>query len=174
MLKIFTTQLTGLFKRIDEKEELNIEDGARVLAQAAVGDGIIYVYGVEEMEAVTLEATISEEPLPYAKPFVSSDDITSVDRVLLVSRFSTNEKVIKVAKQLQEKGIPTVSIGTIPKEVESESVHSITDVHIDTKLLKPLIPGEDGIRFGFPATMTALYAYHGLAFTMKEMIEEYE
>ncbi|MBM7704081.1 DUF2529 domain-containing protein [Metabacillus iocasae] len=174
MLKIFTTQLMGLLKRIDEKEEFTIEDGARILAQAAVGDGSIFIYGAGEMEAVTLEATVSEEPLPYAKPFTSFDELTSVDRVLLVSRFSTNETVIEMAKQLQEKGISTVSIGAVPKEIERESVHTLTDVHIDTKLLKALIPGEDGMRFGFPAVITALYAYYGLAFTMKEMVEEYE
>ena len=35
MLKMFTTQLTGLFKRIEEKEEYSFEDGARLLAQGA-------------------------------------------------------------------------------------------------------------------------------------------
>ena len=34
MLKMFTTQLSGLFNRIFDKEELSIEDGARLLAQA--------------------------------------------------------------------------------------------------------------------------------------------
>ncbi|MFL6556676.1 MAG: DUF2529 family protein, partial [Bacillus sp. (in: firmicutes)] len=33
MLKMFTTQLTGMFKRIEEKEEYSFEDGARLLAQ---------------------------------------------------------------------------------------------------------------------------------------------
>ncbi|RBN40554.1 DUF2529 domain-containing protein, partial [Priestia megaterium] len=33
---------------------------------------------------------------------------------------------------------------------------------------------EDGSRFGFPAMMVALYAYYGLTFTLKEIVEEYE
>lgn len=34
MLKIFTTQLAGIFSRIQDKESEAIEDGARLLAQA--------------------------------------------------------------------------------------------------------------------------------------------
>ncbi|MBR3379532.1 MAG: DUF2529 family protein, partial [Bacillus sp. (in: Bacteria)] len=36
MLKIFTTQLSGIFSRIGEKQAEAIEDGARLLAQAVV------------------------------------------------------------------------------------------------------------------------------------------
>jgi hypothetical protein len=35
-MKMFTTQLTGLFKRIEEKEEFSFEDGARLLARVRI------------------------------------------------------------------------------------------------------------------------------------------
>ncbi|MBY0025891.1 DUF2529 domain-containing protein [Priestia aryabhattai] len=176
MLKIFTTQLSGFFKRIEEQEEFQFEDAARILAQASVGEGFIYIYGVEEMHAITLEALSSAEPLSQTKalPLHELDQLTSVDRVLLVSRFSTDHKAVEIAERLKKRDIPFVSIAAVPKEIVDSSLTALADAHIDTKLLKPLIPGEDGSRFGFPAMMVALYAYYGLIFTLKEIVEEYE
>lgn len=54
MLKMFSTQLTGLFNRLQEKEDFSIEDGARLLAQAAAGEGTVYIFGIKEMQAVAL------------------------------------------------------------------------------------------------------------------------
>ncbi|MFC3886393.1 DUF2529 domain-containing protein [Bacillus songklensis] len=174
MLKIFTTQLTGYFKRIQEQEEFHIEDGARILAQASIGDGTIYIYGTDEMQAVGLEATMGPEPLPGAKLMASVDEVENVDRVLLVSRFSSDPHMISVAQQLQKKNIPIVGISVLEHKENSPSLEEFVDVHIDTKLLKPLIPDEEGNRYGFPAIMTALYAYYGLYLTVKEIIAEYE
>jgi uncharacterized phosphosugar-binding protein len=174
MLKIFTTQLTGYFKRIQEKEEFHIEDGARILAQAIVGDGTIHIYGTDEMQAVGLEATMGPEPLSGAKRMTSVDDVENVDRVLLVSRFSSDPHMVAMAQQLREKNIPTVGISALEQKENSPSLEELVDVHIDTKLLKPLIPDEDGSRYGFPAVMTALYAYYALYLTVKEIVAEYE
>jgi len=179
MLKIFTTQLQGVFGRIAGNEDFSFEDGARLLAQAAVGDGRIYIHGVKEMKAVEYEATQGAEPL--AKAALLSDlesyhDLTDTDRALIVSRFSTDEEAIETAKALKELGIEIVGISTVNGTVDSgegtETLDSIADVHIDMKLKKPLIPGDDGDRFGFPSSMTALYVYFGLAFTIKEILDE--
>jgi hypothetical protein len=177
MLKIFTTQLTGYFKRIQEKEEFNIEDGGRVLAQAIMGDGHIYIYGKDEMQAVGLEASKGQEPLPGTKLLSSAaeiDHLSPADRVLLVSRTSTDSDVLEAARRSQELGILTVGISPVEKESSEASLEHYVDVHIDTKLLTPLIPDDEGNRYGFPAVMTALYAYYALYLTIKEIISEYE
>ncbi|WP_404469139.1 DUF2529 domain-containing protein [Sutcliffiella horikoshii] len=185
MLKIFTTQLQGVFNRIGSSEEFAFEDAARLLAQAVVGDGRIYVHGVKEMKAVEAEATTGAEPLMSATLLSDLDsyhDLTDTDRALIVSRFSTDEKAISTAKALKELGIEIVGISTVmepnPESGESaegtETLESLSDVHIDMKLKKPLIPGDVGERFGFPSSMVALYVYHGLAFTLKEILEEQE
>ena len=44
MLKMFTTQLIGRLKMIEEKEVYNLEDAARLLAQALVGEGNFFIY----------------------------------------------------------------------------------------------------------------------------------
>ncbi|MBE4907742.1 DUF2529 domain-containing protein [Bacillus luteolus] len=177
MLKIFTTQLQGLFTKIHDKELLSIEDGARLLAQAAIGEGIIYIHGFAEMEAVTLEATIGQEPMISAARLIDDTkqmaEVSPVDRVLLVTRFSTDEDAIELAQTLTTKGIEVVAISALVPNSEGPSLDKIVDIYIDSKLGKPLIPDDDGNRFGFPSIITALYAYYGLAFSIKEMVEEY-
>ena len=46
---------------------MNIEDSARLLAQALVGDGFIYLHGTNEMEGVVAEALFGAEPMKQAK-----------------------------------------------------------------------------------------------------------
>ncbi|MFP3125425.1 DUF2529 domain-containing protein [Ectobacillus funiculus] len=175
MLKIFSTQLSGYFKRIAEQEEMNIEDGARLLAQALIGNGSIYMHGMKEMEGVVLEALYGEEPLKGAKPLFKGGElapITSADRVLLISRFSTDTEAVELARRLQTEGHFIVGVSAIKEGMHS--LEQFTDVHIDTKLIKGLIPDEDGSRFGFPSLIIALLAYYGLKFTMDEIMAEYE
>jgi hypothetical protein len=178
MLKIFTTQLQGLFTKINDNEQNAMEDGARLLAQAAIGEGTIYVHGFAEMEAITLEATIGQEPLASAARLFDCDtkqmaEVTSVDRVLLITRYSTDEEALKLAQELVNNGVEIVAISAVASNSDDPSLESIVDIHIDSKLVKPLIPDEDGSRFGFPSIITALYAYYGLAFSIKEMVQEY-
>lgn len=176
MLKIFSTQISGYFKKIAEQEEMNIEDSARLLAQALIGNGSIYMYGTKEMEGVALEALYGEEPLKGTKPLLKEGGelaaITSVDRVLLISRFSTDAEVVELAKRLQTEGHFIVGISAIKEGIHS--LEQFTDVHIDTKLTKGLVPDEDGGRFGFPSLIVALLAYYGLKFTIDEIMAEYK
>jgi hypothetical protein len=176
MLKIFTTQLTGLFKRISEQEEFSLEDGARLLAQAPAGDGSIYIFGSKEMKAVEYEAMDGAEPLKGAKILVQSkiDQVTDADRALILSRFATDEEANDLASILHEKGIPFVSVSTILDEEADYPAVSLADVHIDLKLTKGLLPDELGNRFGLPASIAALFAYHGLKFAIDEMLSEYD
>ncbi len=106
MLKIFSTQLSGYFSRVSQKEEMNIEDSARLLAQALVGDGFIYLHGTNEMDGVVAEALFGAEPMQQAKRLFENDteaEVTSADRVLLISRFSTDEEAVNIAKNFKKK-----------------------------------------------------------------------
>ncbi|MGA5689449.1 DUF2529 domain-containing protein [Cytobacillus pseudoceanisediminis] len=173
MLKMFSTQLTGLFKRLQEKEEFSIEDSARLLAQAAAGDGKIYIYGTKEMAAIGYEAVQSQEPLRDASILGSDEEVSETDRVIIFSRHSDDEDAAALAKSLSEKGIPFVAVSTV-KTGSSENLADLADVHIDLKLAKGLLPDEEGNRFGFPASMAALFVYYGIKFTIEEILAEYE
>jgi uncharacterized phosphosugar-binding protein len=174
MLKMFTTQLTGLFKRIQEKEEFAFEDAARLIAQAAVSEGSIYLYGVREMEAVVLEATVGAEPMRFAKPFpAETSEILDSDRAIIVSRFSTDPEALACAQQLRDAGVPFVALAT-KMESSEEDLFDLADVSLNLQLTKGLLPDEMGNRFGFPTVMAGLFAYYGLKFTFDEILAEYE
>lgn len=105
MLKIFSTQLSGYFSRVSQKEEMNIEDSARLLAQALVGEGFIYLHGTNEMDGIVAEALFGAEPMKQAKRLFENGkevEVTSADRVLLISRFSTDEEVVAIAKNFKQ------------------------------------------------------------------------
>lgn len=176
MLKMFTTQLMGIFKKIAEKEEFSFEDGARLLAQAPAGDGSIYIWGSQEMKAVEYEALEGAETLRSAKVLqldADSNGLTDADRVLLFSRFSNDRAALELAHMLREKMIPFVAVSTVT-EPSDEDVSQFADVHIDLRLTKGLLPDEVGNRYGYPAGMAALFVYHGLKFTIDEILAEYE
>ncbi|WP_342433610.1 DUF2529 domain-containing protein [Neobacillus sp. FSL H8-0543] len=170
MLKMFTTQLTGLFKRIEEKEEFSFEDGARLLAQAPVGDGSIYIFGTNEMKAIAHEALEGAEPFANAKLFTAIDELTIADRVLLFTRTSSDKKAIELAAQLQEKEVPFVAVST---DTDGQ-LTGLADVHINLRLTKALLPDDSGNRYGYPSLMAALFVYYGLKFTIDEILAEYD
>lgn len=76
-----------------------------------------------------------------------------------------------LAKELYEKGAGVVCVS--PAAKDSAGIEQYCDVHIDSKLKMPLVPDEEGTRYGFPSLMTALYVYHALSFTLKEILQEY-
>jgi hypothetical protein len=176
LLKMFSTQLAGIFKRLMEKEEFSIEDAARLLAQAPAGEGRIQIYATGEMKAAVLEATEGAEPLASAAQWSedhSVEEISDTDRFLIISRYSDDEQAVVLAKSLSEKMTPFAAISTAV-EGEGPSLAELADVHIDLKLTKGLLPDEDGTRFGYPSAIAALFVYHGLKFTIDEILSEYE
>jgi CheY-like chemotaxis protein len=176
VLKMFSTQLQGLFKKVEEKEAMNLEEGARLLSQALIGDGTVFIHGLEELKAVELTATIGLEPLEGVLSFFTDGepaDLSALDRVLIITRFSTDPDAIQFVKRLKAQEIPVVAISSIINEGEEE-LHQLVDVHINSHLTKGLLPDDNGNRFGFPSAMIALYTYYGLMFTIQEIIAEYE
>ncbi|MED4202850.1 DUF2529 domain-containing protein [Neobacillus mesonae] len=173
MLKMFTTQLTGLFKKIADNEDFSFEDGARLLAQAAAGNGSIYLFGVGEMKAVEFESLEGAEPLQSAKvlDLAAISELTDADRVVLFARSSTDEDALQAAQMLQEKNIPFVGVSTAMSE---GGLSEMADVYIDLGLKKGLIPDDFGGRIGYPSSMAGLFAYYGLKFTIDEILAEYE
>jgi hypothetical protein len=175
MLKIFSTQLQGIFKKIEEKEDLQLEEGARLLSQALVGDGSVYIYGLEELQAVELTAMLGPEKVEGFFPYFqngSSANVQPFDRVLVFAPCSNDPKALETVKALRDQNIPTVVVSSIVKKEEKE-LHNLADVHINTYLTKGLIPDDEGNRYGLPTTMVALYVYYGLMFTIKEILAEY-
>jgi DNA-binding MurR/RpiR family transcriptional regulator len=172
---MFSTQLSGLFKRLHEKEEEAIEDSSRLLAQAIVSDGKVYFYATKEMAGVIAEATKGMEPMPNAVEWTSSslDTITSNDRFILFSRTNEEEEINTFAKNLYNAQVSFISVCSITNK-EIESLVDFADVSIDLKLSKGLLPDDVGNRYGYPSLIAALFIYHGIKFTTDEILKEYD
>lgn len=174
MLKMFSTQVLGVFNRLYEKEAEMIEDSARLLAQAIISNGKVFIFATKEMKAVAFEATESQEPLYNAFQWTENlHEISETDRFLIITRYSTDAEAIKIGKFLTEKGIPFAAIST-DNSNGNENIIDLADAHINLKLTKGLLPDENGNRFGYPATIAALYVYYGIKFIMDEILAEYE
>ncbi|MFJ7752778.1 DUF2529 domain-containing protein [Peribacillus muralis] len=173
MLKIFSTQLSGIFKKMMDNEAFGMEDAGRLLAQAAVGDGSIFIQGFGEMQGVTSEALDGAEPFPKAKRYEHGETISREDRFLIFTRHSDDREALKLAHALREEDIPFVAISTSVSSNE-ESLMELADVHIDLRIHRGLIPDETGNRFGYPTLIAALFAYYGIKFTLEEIIQEYQ
>jgi len=172
--KIFLTQLTGVLKRIQDEEEYHFEDSSRLLAQALVGEGSIYIWGDGELEAVSYEAIKGKDSLKNVKTLKVDqlDLLTDSDRVLLFSRNSTDENVIHVGHLLRERNIPFVAVAS--KSKEQEGIDAIADLFIDLKIKNGLVPTDTGERVGYPYLLVSLFVYHHLQFLVKEILDEYE
>ncbi len=173
MSKIFTTQLIGRLQKIAE-QELDIEDGARLLAQALVGEGAIYIYGEKEMKALFLEAKHGQEPLErvYEWQDETADQLTTADRVLFVLRDVHDEKVVNLGKQLRSKQVPFAVLASIPWDTENP-FENLADVFINLHMDTGLVPKERGGRTMYPHAIAALYVYHQLKLRIDEMMEDY-
>lgn len=171
MLKMLATQITGLFRGIHEKEEFQIEDVARSLSQAVVGDGAIYVKGFGEMEAIESEVRSGPEPLPKQYVYEPSVPLSHLDRVIVASRFANDEAALSFIQNVQEQGAEVILIAAATKE--SNPAKDQADFFIDTKANGPLLPFEMD-RVGFPSTIAMLYVHHALFVTVKEITDEYD
>lgn len=159
---MLTTQLTGLFQRIAKQEEA-IEDIARVLAQAAVGEGTIFIAAFGEMKAVTATALHGAEPLPSAQEWHPESIITSADRVFILAKNSEGDEL---AGRLADAYIPFAMLSAETKE------NDLADAFISLKIDKGLLPDDEGGRTVVPHALAALYVYHAVKMAVDEMLAE--
>lgn len=173
MLKIFTTQLAGLFQSIAKEEEL-LEDAARLLSQALIGEGTLFIYGDDEMATVVAEALYGQDRLDQTASLIINDsmaELDAVDRVLLVARKASDERVLHYAQKIYDQHIPFVCIVA---EEDATALGTFADIVIDLGVRNGLVPTDTGERIGYPASITALYCYFALSLLMREMLEELE
>lgn len=166
MLKIVTTQLQGLFQRIATNEEENIEDTARLLAQAGVGEGHIYFACFDEFEAIMLHAT-NEEPFYKMLPYTTDTTLTPADRVCIFTKTADDEAAIHLASTLD---VPYAVIASEVKNGENRLFEE-SYTYINLQVRGGLIPGETGERFLQPDLFAALFVYEAVKLSFNEMIQ---
>ncbi|MBX0318855.1 DUF2529 domain-containing protein [Shouchella clausii] len=171
MLKIFSTQLFGLIKSINETQEEHLEDAGRLLAQAIIAQGNVYIKGFAEMEAIELAAFTGYESMPGAAPFPKEGSLSGQDRCLLFAPSLNHEGVQAALKACEQAGIAAVVVSS--RHASSTASLAPPHLFLDTGVKGGLVPDETGKRIGHPGVIAGLYVYHGLKFVIHDILEEY-
>ena len=173
MLKIFSTQFNGVINKILTQKDDAIEDSARLLAQAITGEGTIYLYCKDELNAIAMEALHSSEPIPNVALWdgILPETMHSADRFILATRSNEDMEIIEIAKAIQKEHGLVIGISTITNK-EVAGLESVVDIHIDLHCKQGLVPDENGNRVGNATTLAALFVLFGIRLSLNEILNE--
>lgn len=172
-MKMLTTQIGGLLDRIATNNEDAIEETARLLAQATVGEGQVVIAGFDELDAVRLNATTGEKLFTRAVPYDATLAIGQADRVWILTRSANHPEALELARNLADNFIPFAAVA--PEKDEDHALADLATTYISTGLLKGLLPGEDGERIVQPHALAALFIYEAVKMAYDEMLmDEYK
>lgn len=161
-MKIFSAQLTNLFQQIDSQKD-TLEDVARLLAQAVIGEGTIFLAAFGEMKAVAAVALDGDEPLPSASKWKPESILTSADRVFILAKKDEGDEL---AGRLSDAAIPFAMLCAESKETD------LPEVFLSLGIDNGIPVAEIGSRNVVPHAISALYAYHIIKLMMDEMLAE--
>lgn len=170
-MKILTTQIGGLLGRIAANGEESIEETARLLAQATIGEGRVILAGANEMEAVIATALYGVEPLQGAVRYEEGMEIGSADRVWLFTRSSSDEWALELARTLADRFIPFAALAA-EKPGEDNELENLAYTYVSTGLTRGLLPGDNGERIVQPHAMASLFVYEAVKLAYDEMLSD--
>lgn len=168
-MKMLTTQISGLMQRITSKNNDSIEETARLLAQATIGEGRVFIVGFGEMDAVRLTALDGAEPFTGAVPYADNMDFSTADRVWIISRNANDIRSLEIARLLASRFIPFAAIAA-EKPDDSNELATLATTYIETGITRGLLPGEDGERIVQPHALAALFIYEAVKMAYDEML----
>ncbi|MEK4484582.1 DUF2529 family protein [Psychrobacillus sp. FSL H8-0484] len=166
---MLTTQLSGLLQRIATSEEENMEETARLLAQAAAGQGNIYFAAFGEMKSISINAQFAAEPFPSFQVWTSDVQLTSADRIWIITRSSANSEAITLAEKLAADFIPFSVLASEPASEENK-LSTLAYTYISLKLTKGLLPAEDGSRIVLPYALSTMFVYEAVKMKLDEIL----
>jgi hypothetical protein len=172
-LKMYITQLRGVFEDISRDNEEVLEETGRRLAQCLVSGGQIYVHGWSGHSAVVLEATDSPNALPGAKPLFNEQNppetLSERDTVLLFVPVGFEDEALNWNEQFRSTGADLISVSF---QNNHPSFEEAWDVHLTLPPAHPLIPFSDTKKIGDPSSFAALFLYHLIYFSVMEILDE--
>lgn len=171
----FSQLLIKHLEKITESLTYEIEDTARLLAQALVGEGDIYFFTEGEMKGIFLQAVHGAEPLrptDRIKELTPGqyEELTSADRVLIFSRSADDERVLELARYLYKEHIPFAAIASATGK--ETPLHDLADIFIDMSLTNGLIPRGFAPISGHPDLLVALFIYHQIQFQLEDLFSD--
>ena len=170
-LKMLTTQIAGLLQRIAGNQEEAIEDTARLLAQAAAGEGRVLLAGFSEMDGVTANALEGAEPFAHVARLTEETTMGPMDRVWLLVRNAADDEALTLARSLADDRIPFAAVANAKASEENE-LSELADAYIATGLSKGLLPDDDGNRIVEPHLLATLFIYEAVKMSYDEMLAD--
>jgi len=169
MSKILTTQLSGLLQRIIQSEEDSIEETARLLAQAGIGEGNVYFACFGEMQVVELNACHAVERFTKLAPWTKETVLTEGDRVCIFTRSAEDKEAIALAQQLNDQFIPFAAVACEVADSQN-SLAELAYTYISTRVRGGLLPNDLGERIVIPHAIAALFVYEAVKMAYDEML----
>lgn len=170
MLKIFNTQLNGIFSKIDAQIE-EIEIASQLLMQAANGEGKIRIKTFDEINNFHNFMINGQESLPHSESLNKLDEIKkidSTDRVLLAGTFFTEELNEWITK-LNDYDIDFVVIANKDK---TDKAHESLMHYIDLSTPRAIVPTADYSKIITPHLMVLNYIYYIMFAEMYEITQD--
>lgn len=170
MSKMLTTQLTGIFNRLDQ-QELDIQMAAQSLIQAMGGEGHVYIKGYGDLKCFESYILTSFEKLHSSlalDDYPSFDVLDTTDRVLLFGA-EYSEEMARDLEQLIADDHDVVVITNKPKEVELPD-HLMHFINLSTP--RPIVYTEDYDKVVQPHLMALNYVYYEIYTQMVEMMRD--
>ncbi|WP_025785574.1 DUF2529 family protein [Sporosarcina sp. D27] len=168
-MKMLTTQIAGLLQRTATNHEEAIEDTARLLAQAAVGDGRVVLVGIKELKGVVINAIEGAEPFTNATQFSKDLELGTMDRVWLFTRSSVDEDVLEIARDLAKQNVAFAVVAS-EKATDKNELSELADIYISTGISKGLLPNDEGGRVVEPHLLASLFVYEAVKLSYDEML----
>ncbi|WP_329958770.1 DUF2529 family protein [Sporosarcina sp. G11-34] len=168
---MLTTQVSGLLQRISSNGEEAIEETARLLAQATLGEGRIIIAGFGEMDVIPTAAQYSAEPFLGIIRYKEGMNLTKADRVWILTRTETDDDALKLANRLANQFIPFAAIAS-GKPDETNELANLAYTYISTGLTRGLLPSDSGERIVQPHAFAALFIYEAVKVAYDEMLSD--
>ena len=167
---MLSTQVSGLLQRIVGNNEESIEETARLLAQATIGEGRIILSSYGDMDAVRLVAARGTGSFNKMIHYEEGLTIGTEDRVWILTHSAEDVPALDLANVLAEASIPFAVVAT--ENADNNELSDLATTYISTGLTRGLLPGDDGNRYVEPHALAALFIYEAVKISYDEMIED--
>ncbi len=169
MMKILATQFNGKLQTLAKQED-ELFDVVRLLAQALVGEGTVYVDAYGECEG--LYPMLSEGPDQMKRVTKIKDRKTlhAVDRVLIFTPDTERSDLLASLARYDAWHTPyaIVTLSDVTETLE----RSIAPLAL--KFSKGLLPADDGSRHGLPSLALCSFLLTHILTQLQEMTEEWD
>jgi hypothetical protein len=169
MMKILDTHFNGKLQTLAKQED-ELYDVVRLLSQALVGEGTVYVDAYGECEG--LHPMLSEGPDQMKRVTKIKDRKTlhAVDRVLIITPDTERSDLLASLARYDAWHTPyaIVTLSDVAETLE----RSIAPLAL--KFNKGLLPAEDGSRHGLPSLALCAFLLTHILTQLQEMTEEWD